>query len=310
VKNPLEPVVAFADRLQRRTTPTAFVVGVVKRYGDDRGGTLAAIVTFYGFLSVFPLLLLFFTVMAKNFLHLSPAHQARVIEAVLSQFPYFGKDLEQQIHTLSRNSTVIFVITFLGLLWGALGIANALQHATNTAWRVPRHQEPALLPRVARSLALLGVLALVMLAGSVLTGLSAAGIAAWGSGSWWLRTLTLVGGAAVNIGGYLLAFWVLTPSRRDLRVLLPGAVVGGLGWSALQYLGTSLLQHHLTRAGALYGVFAVVLGLVFWINLGAQLFLYATEVNVVADQHLWPRGLTEPAPEIAAALRSAEDPPA
>jgi YihY family inner membrane protein len=302
VTNPFEAAGHWLDRVQQRYRTTAFVVGVIKRYGDDRGGQLSALITFYGFLAVFPLLLLFFTVVAIT-LAAHPKLQEEVIKAALNQFPILGADLSKNIHALSNRSVTVFVVTFLGLLWGGLGIANALQSATHQIWRVPREEEPALQVRVARSLLILGVLALTILVSSILAAVAQVGFASFHHQAW-VTIVSLLASAAVNVGGYLLAFVVLSPKGTPRRDLWPGALVGGIGWTALQSLATFLLTRHLTRASALYGVFAVVLGLVFWINLGTQLFLYASEINVVRRERLWPRSFFDgPAGE----LRVVED---
>ncbi len=290
MQNPLDRPLGWFDRYQQRYRPTAFVVAVLRRASDDQTGTLAALVTFYGFLSVFPLLLLFFTIVSKT-LNAHPALQDRLIHAALSQFPDLGDKLRSQISTLSANSTLLLTVTSLGVLWGALGIANSLQYASNVIWRVPPAERPGIWPRIGRSIEILMILGLLIVASSALTALSAAGLATWGHLAFWLRSLTLVAGAALNVVGYLAAFGVLTPRGRPIRSLVPGALVGGVGWTGLQYLGGTLVSHHLHRAGTLYGIFAVVLGLIFWINLGTQLFLYANEINVVRLERLWPRSI-------------------
>ena len=61
--NVAERLVRRVDRAQQGVRPLAFAVGVFKKFGDDRGGSLAALLTFYGFLSLFPLLLLLVTIL-------------------------------------------------------------------------------------------------------------------------------------------------------------------------------------------------------------------------------------------------------
>jgi uncharacterized BrkB/YihY/UPF0761 family membrane protein len=66
-------------------------------------------------------------------------------------------------------------------------------------------------------------------------------------------------------------------------------VIAAVGWQLLQHLGGFYLNHELKRTGPLYGVFALVLGLLAWLYLGAQITLIAAEVNVVKARRLWPR---------------------
>jgi uncharacterized BrkB/YihY/UPF0761 family membrane protein len=104
----------------------------------------------------------------------------------------------------------------------------------------------------------------------------------------------LAAAAAVNVGLFLLAFRVLTPRHIPTRQLLAGAVVAGVAWQVLQAVGGYLVGHYLRHTSQVYGVFAIVLGLLFWLYLGARLTLYAAEVNVVAARRLWPRSLLRP----------------
>ncbi|HUZ09912.1 MAG TPA: YihY/virulence factor BrkB family protein [Acidimicrobiales bacterium] len=286
----VDRAVGWVDRRQRAFTPAAFVVGVIKKYGDDRGGSLSALVTFYGFLAVFPLLLLFVTVVGMIVGPSSPTEKA-IVASALSQFPVIGTHLDENIHALSRGNPLAFVVSAVGLLWGSLGITNSVQQASARMWGVPRSQEPGLWARVLRSLMLLGVMGASVVLSSVLAGVSTIGHSLSGGQQALLQGLTLAGAAALNVAAYFVALRILAPPGTPARRLLPGTAFGGLAWTALQAAGGYLIGHQLHRATVLYGFFAIVLGLVFWLNLGSQLFLYSTEVNVVLSRRLWPRSL-------------------
>jgi uncharacterized BrkB/YihY/UPF0761 family membrane protein len=100
--------------------------------------------------------------------------------------------------------------------------------------------------------------------------------------------------AVVNIATYLVAFRVLTPKQIRWRDLLPGAVAGGLVWTLMQTAGGYLVGRYVRSASPVYGFFALFLGLIFWIYLGAQVTLYCAELNVVLTRRWWPRGLVQP----------------
>jgi len=93
---------------------------------------------------------------------------------------------------------------------------------------------------------------------------------------------------------YFLVFRVLTPKVVESRVLVPGAILGGIGWTLLLALGGYLVGHDLRNDSSTYGVFGVVLGLIACIYLGSELTIYAAELNTVLHRHLWPRGLVQP----------------
>ena len=122
-------------------------MAVLKKYGDDRGGSLSALVTFYGFLAVFPLLLLFVTVVGLV-LRDYPQAEHHIIHSALAEFPVIGDKLASSISALHKPSPLAFAVSFVGLLWGSLGVTNHLQTASAIMWGVPRHKEAALLPRV------------------------------------------------------------------------------------------------------------------------------------------------------------------
>ncbi len=283
------------DALQRRRSVTAVPVAVAKKYGDDRGGSLAALVAFYGFLAVFPLLLLFVTV-AGIVLGNDPAAEERIVHSALSEFPVVGDKLAENISALHRASPIAFVVSFVGLLWGSLGVTNHLQQASAVMWDVPRDKEPNLVKRVGRGLLLLGTIAAAVVGSAVLAGIATVGhvndlaVAS--------IAYSFVGAGAVNIGAYLVALHILAPARTPWRSLLPGTLIGGAGWTLLEVAGGVLVGHVLRHATQLYGFFATVLGLVFWLSLGSQLFVYAAETNVVLDRRLWPRHLDDPPPDL------------
>ena len=117
-------------------------VAVLKKHGDDRGGSLSALVTFYGFLAVFPLLLLFVTI-AGIVLRNNPEAEQRIVHSALAEFPVIGDKLASNISALHRATPLAFVVSFIGLLWGSLGVTNTLQQASATMWDVPRQKQPA-----------------------------------------------------------------------------------------------------------------------------------------------------------------------
>jgi uncharacterized BrkB/YihY/UPF0761 family membrane protein len=99
--------------------------------------------------------------------------------------------------------------------------------------------------------------------------------------------------AAFNAGMYIGAFRALTPKGVPIRQLLPGAIIGGILWTALQVVGTWLV-HHFLHSDSLYGVFGTVLGLLAWIYLAIQVTMYCAEINVVLARRLWPRSIVQP----------------
>lgn len=282
----LQRLVRRVDALQRRSRPAAFVFGVTKKFGDDRGGALAAELTYYGFLSVFPALLILTTVL--GFVGNRGVSDS-VIGSALSQFPVLGAQIGKNVAHPLEGSGLALVLGLLFLLYGIVGSTQAAQHVMAQVWNVPAVDRPGFLSRLLRGLLLFATLGVAMGATAVLSGV----VTVTGT-TLPARILGVVLLAALNVGLFLAAFRVLTPAAIATRCLVPGAVVGGLGYSVLLTVGTALVQHQLQHAQAVYGQFGFVLGLMAWLALVAQLTVYAAELNVVVERRLWPRSVTTP----------------
>jgi membrane protein len=270
------------DRYQQRKPGLGFIAAVIKKFGDDQAGQLAALISYYGFFSLFPLLLVFVTVLGFV-LQGNPAAQQSVLHSTLRQFPIIGDELQRNIHSL-KGSGVGLAIGLVGSLLAGLGITGAAQNAFNQVWHVPHKDRPNFLTSRLRGLGLLivlGVLAIVSTA--------AAGLVTSGGHS----ALAVIGGVlvafVVNLALFFTAFRLLTASEVDTRDLLPGVLLGALLWQILQHVGGYYVEHVVRHAKETSGLFAFVLGLLAWLYLGGQVTLLAAEVNVVRARRLWPR---------------------
>ena len=290
--NVFERLARKVDRAQQRLGPVSFVVGVIKKAGDDKGGQLAALLTYYGFLSIFPGLLVLVTVLG---LIAGGNHsiEHRVETSVLRQFPIIGSgggkfSLSTNIHTLKRDSPITLGIGIAGLLWGSLGFSQAGQYAMAQVWNIPKAVRPGFAPRLVRSLLLFVALPFVSLStlieGATLVGAHGGAV----------RVAGALGAVLVNVVLFAVGFRILTPKQVRLRLLVPGTIPAGVTWTALQVAGAYLVLHQLRHLNQLYGVFAVVLGLLWWMYVVAQVFVLSAEVNVVVARRLWPRSLVQP----------------
>jgi len=288
--NPLERIVRRVDRFQQRHTVPSFVFGVVKKFGDDSAGTLAALIAYYGFLSVFPLLLVLTTLLGLFFAH-DTALQNRIIDSAVGQFPIVGKQLSgpHGVSSLRAGSVFGLVIGLLGLLWGSLGVSQAAQRAMAEVWNVPGVIRPGFLPRLGRSAEFLALLAFDVVLTTFLVGQ-----ATIGHGPLWSQVLAVAVSLAANMLFYVIGFRILTPKSIKINCLVPGALLAGLGWTVLQYAGTLLVGHTLRHANETYGYFGSVIGLISFLYLAAELTVYAAEVNVVRERRLYPRSIVQP----------------
>lgn len=282
---------ARIDAFQRRHPAAGFPLATVYKFFDDQGPYLAALIAYYGFLSFFPLLLLLASALGFVLQH-DTELQRRILETTLAQFPVIGDELGEPQGL--RGSAGALITGALVALYGALGVAQAMQNALNTAWAVPRHRRANPLRARLRSLLLIGVGGVATLATTVLTALVGSS-GAFGShlGGW--RTAAAVAASiVVNASVFVLAFWICTPGRRQVAHVLPGALVAASVWQLLQLFGTAYVGTVVKNNGPTYGVFALVLGLLGWIFLAGVGIVLGAEVNVVKARHLYPRALLTP----------------
>jgi membrane protein len=282
------PVADKLDRLQRRHRAAGFPIAVVYKYFDDSGPYLAALITYYAFVSLFPLLLLMSTILG-HVLAGDPALQQRLIDSALSQFPVVGDQLGQP-KELSGGLAGI-VIGVLGSLYGGLGVAQAVQYAMNTAWSVPRNSRPNPFLARGRSLLLLGTAGLAVLGTTALSTLGSGNAGSLGTA---LRVLALIASVAVNGIVFVLAFRLATARRLTIRQVAPGALIAAVLWQLLQTFGVGYVGHVVRTASATNGVFALVLGLLAFLYLAAVIGVLCVEINVVHVDHLHPRALLTP----------------
>jgi YihY family inner membrane protein len=300
----IERVLRGVDRFQQRHSVLGFPFGVVKKYGDDRAGKHAALLAYYGFLSLFPLLLVFVTLLGYA-LGNDPELRQRVIDTLIEQFPVLGTQVQGSLRTI-QGSGIALVVGILGTLWGGLGITQSAQDAMNDVWNIPRRDRPNFWWRLARGLMALLVVVAEVLAATFLAGRGTAGPSLLD------RADLLAGSVLLNLLLLMVMFQVLTGTRLRWRLLVPGAAVGALGWSVLQTVGVALINRQLDQANLVYGVFAVVIVLLSWLYLSSQLVLYTAEINVVLARRLWPRSLlqpplTEPDRRVLTALAQTEE---
>jgi YihY family inner membrane protein len=285
--NPIERAIRRVDAAQQRHTASGFVVGVIKKYGDDNGGVLAASLAHSGFVSLFPLLLVLVTILGLVASG-DPALRHEALNAVAKQVPLIGHQLAGNVHQLRRSSVIGLVAGLLALTWGTTGLAQAGLHTMAQVWNLPGPARPGYLQRLGRAALFLAVLGLGVIVTTLLTSLGAYGHNA--------AAIVVLGEAfavAANIGMYFIGFRVLTPKGVPARKLVPGAVAGGVAWTVLQAIGAYLV-HHFLRSASVYGVFATVLGLLARIYLGVEITVYAAETNVVLARRLWPRSIVQP----------------
>lgn len=272
------------DRWQQRSALAGFATAVGKKFHEDGASRLAGLLAFYSFVSLFPLLLVFVTVLS----FVLPGHQVlqhQVLHSALGDFPVIGDQL--RLHGLHGQWWTL-PVSLAFTLWGARGVATATQDALNTVWNVPISERPGLAAGLARALGLLGTLAL----GVTLTGILA-GVGGWGS-STALRIAAIAVSTLISIGAFTLGFRLAIARYVPTQEIVRGAIASALVWQLLLLVGGLLVTRLVNHTQSIYGVFGLVLGLLTWLHVQASLTLLAAESDVVRARRLWPRAVSPP----------------
>jgi membrane protein len=303
--NRLARLTQRVDRWQRSRPWIAFPIAVVKKFGDDRAGSLAALIAYYAFLSLFPLLLVLVTI-ASLLAGSDPAVHRALVTSTLAQFPVVGSELGRNVRALGGSWWAV-AAGIVVAIWSGLAVLGAAQEAMDQIWDVPRADRPPFWKTKLRALLMLAAMA-------AWVGLTAAfSVLATASGSAaTARIGSLIAALLVAVGLFAAAFRILTTAHVSWRDVLPGAVVGGVAWVILQSLGAWLVDRQVRGSSDLYGTFGLVLGLVGWLYLAAEVTVLAAEMNVVRARRLWPRSIAttnapEPADRRSAARQATEE---
>jgi membrane protein len=277
------------DSFQQRHHSLAIPVAVIKKFADDQAGSLASLVAYYGFFSLFPLLLVMTTILGYV-LQGNAGAQHSVEHSVLGQFPVIGNEIK--VHALAGSAAALAIGLITSLLAG-LGVTQAAQNAFYRVWAVPMKDRPNFLKTRLRGLLLLIALGVVFVVAASVSGLVT------GLGGPVVKMAGIALSLGVNFVLFIGAFRFLTSPTIPTRCLWRGAVIAAIFWEILQVVGGLYVNHVYRHASDTYSQFALVIALLVWLHLGAQLTLYSAEINTVIARRLYPRTLFGP-PEVPA----------
>ena len=282
-------VVSGIDRTQRRFTILGFPLAVIYKFFDDQGNYLAATLTYYAFIAIFPLLLLASSIFGF-ILQGNPTLQDEVLNSALATFPIIGDQLGRPEGLQGSSGAVI--VGSLAATYGALGLGVSIQNSLAVAWAIPRNSRPNPILLRVKSLLLLTFAGISVLGISTFSAISA------NTGMLFNDRLyrVLIQVATVIIVGLVLTAlfrFARAPSPQRMRTA-PGAFTVAILWQGLQYLGTLYALNVLSGPSTLNKTFGLVLGLIGIIYIAATMAMLGVQVNVVLARRLWPRALLTP----------------
>lgn len=279
------------DRFQRRHPVVGFPLAVVYKYFDDQGPFLAAIISFYAFIAIFPLMLISTSILGF-FLQGDPELRDRLLDTALNQFPIVGDQLRSREGL--RGSTPAIIVGALAATYGSVNLGQAAQNAAHITWAVPRNSRTNAVLQRLRSLVLLsfaglGILALA-LASSLLANPDVIGVDAGDLGGV-IRIVGFLVTSVIFVG----LFRLVSGGRASTRSVLPGALTVSVLWQLLQLVGNSFVTNVIGAAEQqMNQTFALVLVLVAFLYLSGLMIVLGFEINVVLRRRLYPRALLTP----------------
>jgi YihY family inner membrane protein len=272
------------DSVQQRNRFLGFSYAVIWKYGDDKTGYLAALLTYYGFLALFPLLLVAVTVttaLSKHYPHL----QVTIAQSIKSYFPVIGDQFSGHINALHETG-IALLVGVLFTLYGARGVASAYRYGVNRIWNIPKTEELPFPKSTVNNVAII----LIAGAGFIVAAAVAAAIVAFDH-SQLFKLLSILAYVLMLFGLFIVLLKLVLPRHITVKHVWVGAALAAVGLVILQTIGGLLLARQLKNLDALYSYFALSLGLLFWIYLQAQVVYYSIQVSSVYSKKLWPRTL-------------------
>ncbi|MDP9416763.1 MAG: YihY/virulence factor BrkB family protein, partial [Actinomycetota bacterium] len=264
-------------------------------FGDRRGNELAGAVTYFGFLSFFPLLAVTFAVVGFLAAYY-PGVEQQVTQALATYLPGLVGNGENQISVAEIQGArrAAAGVGALGLVYAGLGWVDGLREALRQLFILPPRQGNIVVKKLADLLVLvlLGGGALVALAVSSLASaatrvvLEAVGLADSPVAEWLFRGLAPLLSIGVTTVLLLVIFTRLPGRAIPWREALEGAVLGAVGIQILMLLAGYLLRG--TTENPVYGAFAVVVGLLVWLNFVSRVVLLAA-AWAATDKRVPPR---------------------
>ena len=278
-------VLERSDGWQARHAPVAVPFAIVKKFIDDDAASLGVQVAYWGFFSVFSLLLAFVSILGFAF-HSDPSFQKQVLDSTLRLMPVIGPQISGHIGSLT-GSTLALAVGVAAAVWTGLGVTLAIGNALDQLWAVPGPDRHGYAKSRMRGLLVLASLGSLTVAATAAVGLAAAGAITPAIPT----VLGITAAFGIDLAVFLASFRLLTAAPVTVRQVLPGAALAAVCWLLLQALGGVYVTQVLKGSSQTYGGFAAVVGMLAWLLIAAEITLMAAEVNVVLARDLWPRSL-------------------
>lgn len=293
----------FVMRYRARNRFVDVIIETIDGFRRHLTGRNAATLAYYGMLSIFPLLIVATTILGFV-LQNRPELRQDIIESAVSQIPVIGTKIRENTSELD-GSVVTLVIGLLAALWASMKAFRGLQNAFDDTWEVDVDRRANFFVKRLRSLVGLLIIGTSQIVAVVLSAIAnSADVGALNF------VLSVAGGLAVNITVIGLMYRYLTSADVSTAMVWPGAVVAGVGFTALQYAGVLIMDRAILNASDTYGTFAGTIALIGWLSLHATIALSGAELDAARHRlRTRAQAATMPSSSAPAATTSADDRP-
>jgi uncharacterized BrkB/YihY/UPF0761 family membrane protein len=257
-------------------------VQTLEGFRRHRSGRNSALIAHFGFVSVFPLMLVFTTVLGFV-LQSRPKLRHDIIDSALAQLPFVGEQIATDPSKLHGNA-VALVLGLLVSLWGGMKAFVAVQGALDDIAETPLDDRSNLL--ITRLRAMFGI---VYIGGAQIVTAILASLVGMTGVLVINKVLLLIGTAAINTAVLLFSYRFLRAENPTWRSVAPGAIVGGVLFALLQLVGVQVVGRAIANASPVYGAFASVIGLLYWLSLHAIVAIGGAELNAALTRDEPPK---------------------
>lgn len=248
------------------------IVEMLDGWRRHLSGRNASLLSFFIFLSIFPLMLAATTILGL-LLEGNDDLRQRIIDNVADNIPVIGSDIKSDPDALN-GSIWIVIGGLLGAIWSSTKAFVGLQGALDDAWEVSVDDRPGMPVQRGRAIVGLLIIGTAQIGSIAITAIvNAAGLPGIS------QLLVALGTVVVNIAVMAAMYRFLTSASPSWRDVWPGAVMAGIIFSVLHYFGPRLIETVTENASDTYGTFAIVLGLITWLGFISIGLLMAAELN-------------------------------
>jgi len=280
------PAVTFLERIdeaQRDREKLAIGAATVKKYSDDQSGNLASTLAFWAFFSIFPLLLVFITILGYT---VPRDQRTDILGRVAELLPIIDGS---SVNGLS-GAWWVLLVGALTALWSGSAVVRTAQDAFDSVWEVPRKDRASFGETLGRSLGFLVAIGLGLILATIISSFVSGKQTVVDLG-WFGHLGGYVVSLALDLSLFIVAFRLLTTRAVSFRSVLPGAILAGVSFFVLQRLSSLIISKYLDGAQDTYGTFATVITILWWFYLQAQITLLGAQLNIVLEERLYPRTL-------------------